>query len=158
MKLKIKSEYIKLVGFKFRRMTSKYPDKKKFRERSPSSASEADSDRPPPPKKLASTTATSESENDTAKYIKPISTKLASKPGNTSESNLNAFSKMMVAKAVEISSLVKEIDEKRLRLFNSIEEFRFNKKRVRILSESCEIPTGSKAILYWMSREQRVQG
>jgi len=55
-------------------------------------------------------------------------------------------------------SLMHEIREKRTRLYGSINEFKFNKKRVRVLSEAGEFPDYSKGILYWMSRDQRVQG
>lgn len=41
---------------------------------------------------------------------------------------------------------------------NSIEEFRFNKKRVRILTPVKEVLNGAEGIVYWMSRDQRVQG
>ncbi|XP_028650777.1 CPD photolyase isoform X1 [Erpetoichthys calabaricus] len=39
---------------------------------------------------------------------------------------------------------------------SSVAEFKFNKKRVRILSETEDIVDGSDGILYWMSRDQRV--
>ena len=54
--------------------------------------------------------------------------------------------------------LMHEIREKRTKLFESINEFKFNKKRVRVLSEAGEFPEYSKGVLYWMSRDQRVQG
>ena len=38
----------------------------------------------------------------------------------------------------------------------SIEDFTFNKKRVRLLSEAVDVPVGAKGIVYWMFREQRV--
>lgn len=41
----------------------------------------------------------------------------------------------------------------------SIEDFKFNKKRVRILTESSdEVKPDSKGILYWMFRDARVEG
>ena len=55
------------------------------------------------------------------------------------------------------SGLADEICEKRARLFSDITEFRFNKKRVKVLTEVANIPDDAEAILYWMSREQRVQ-
>ena len=39
-----------------------------------------------------------------------------------------------------------------------MQTFHFNKKRVRVLSKSQDVPQNAKAILYWMSRDQRVQG
>ena len=40
----------------------------------------------------------------------------------------------------------------------SIMEFKFNKKRVRVLSDASEVPERVRGIVYWMSRDQRVQG
>lgn len=56
------------------------------------------------------------------------------------------------------SALVDEIAKKRLKLYESVDAFRFNKKRVRVLSETREIPENSNGLVYWMSRDQRVQG
>ena len=53
--------------------------------------------------------------------------------------------------------LVGEIGERRRELFESVAAFRFNKKRVRVLSAATSIPENSNAILYWMSRDQRVE-
>ena len=54
--------------------------------------------------------------------------------------------------------LIDDIKNKRISLFKSIDEFRFNKKRVRVISDAKDFPDDSQGILYWMSREQRVQG
>lgn len=40
----------------------------------------------------------------------------------------------------------------------SIADFKFNKKRVRVLSADTEFPDDGDGVLYWMSRDQRVQG
>lgn len=40
---------------------------------------------------------------------------------------------------------------------SSILEFKFNKKRVRVLSEASEVPENCKGIAYWMFRDERVQ-
>ena len=37
-------------------------------------------------------------------------------------------------------------------------EFRFNKKRVRVISEAKDIPEDCKGVVYWMFRDQRVEG
>ena len=37
-------------------------------------------------------------------------------------------------------------------------DFNFNKKRVQMMSKATDVPSGSQGIVYWMSREQRVQG
>lgn len=58
----------------------------------------------------------------------------------------------------EDNSFIKEIIEDRLATAASIKEFKFNKKRVRVLSKTKDIPENAQSILYWMSRDQRVQG
>lgn len=58
---------------------------------------------------------------------------------------------------IKSGGLIEEIKNNRSKLFESIQAFRFNKKRVRVLSEATEISEESQGILYWMSREQRVQ-
>ena len=40
----------------------------------------------------------------------------------------------------------------------SVESFPFIKKRVRILSGATEVKEKSNGIVYWMSRDQRIQG
>lgn len=37
-------------------------------------------------------------------------------------------------------------------------EMKFNKKRLRFISDSRSIKPGSEGVLYWMSRDHRVQG
>jgi hypothetical protein len=54
--------------------------------------------------------------------------------------------------------LLELISTKRLRTSRSIIDFNFNPKRVRYVSKTGEIPNDSSALVYWMSREQRVQG
>lgn len=41
---------------------------------------------------------------------------------------------------------------------NDNEEMKFNRKRLRFISDTQKIKQGSAGILYWMSRDQRVQG
>jgi hypothetical protein len=60
--------------------------------------------------------------------------------------------------SISSSSLFDEIKQKRHQLYESIAAFNFNRKRVRILSKATEIPDESQGIVYWMSRDQRVQG
>ena len=40
----------------------------------------------------------------------------------------------------------------------NIKEFKFNKKRARVVTECEEFPDECAGIVYWMSRDQRVQG
>lgn len=58
----------------------------------------------------------------------------------------------------EDNSFIKEIIEDRLATAASIKEFKFNKKRVRVLSKAKDISENAQSVLYWMSRDQRVQG
>lgn len=37
-------------------------------------------------------------------------------------------------------------------------EFKYNKKRVRLVSQGSDLKDDARCILYWMSRDQRVQG
>lgn len=37
-------------------------------------------------------------------------------------------------------------------------EMKFNKKRLRFISDTEKMKKGSEGVLYWMSRDQRVQG
>jgi hypothetical protein len=53
--------------------------------------------------------------------------------------------------------LIELIAAKRKNLFKNVLDFSFNKKRVRILTKTEEVSEKSGGILYWMSREQRVQ-
>ncbi|GIY36083.1 deoxyribodipyrimidine photo-lyase [Caerostris darwini] len=53
--------------------------------------------------------------------------------------------------------IINEIKESRLSCASSIKEFKFNKKRVRVLSEAKDISDNAQAVIYWMSRDQRVQ-
>jgi len=47
---------------------------------------------------------------------------------------------------------------KRKEVCKSVTDFKFNKKRVRLISFDADIPENCKGIAYWMWREQRVQG
>lgn len=50
-----------------------------------------------------------------------------------------------------------QIASHRLKAGTSIREFKLNKRRVKILSDSKEIDEGKHGIVYWMARDQRVQ-
>lgn len=49
------------------------------------------------------------------------------------------------------------IDHIRKGICSNVTEFNFNKNRVRPMNNTNTIPQDSQAILYWMSRDQRVQ-
>ncbi|KAF7998586.1 hypothetical protein HCN44_010994 [Aphidius gifuensis] len=60
-------------------------------------------------------------------------------------------------KKQKLTSLFDELTEKRKNVADSITNFKFNKKRVKILSQATEVVKGSKGILYWMFRDGRIQ-
>lgn len=62
------------------------------------------------------------------------------------------------SKPLDDVDFVQQIAQCRTAACESIEAFKFNKKRVRVLSEAKDCPDEGKGVLYWMSRDQRVQG
>ncbi|XP_025058533.1 deoxyribodipyrimidine photo-lyase-like [Alligator sinensis] len=56
-----------------------------------------------------------------------------------------------------VESLSEAVKQARRRAALSVREFKFNKKRVRLLSQESHLQDGALGILYWMSRDQRVQ-
>ena len=54
--------------------------------------------------------------------------------------------------------LIDSIAQKRSSLFKNVLDYKFNKKRVRVLTPVDDISETSNGVLYWMTREQRVQG
>jgi hypothetical protein len=45
-----------------------------------------------------------------------------------------------------------------LQTAGSISEFKFNKKRAKVLSEAQEFPEWGEGVIYWMFRDERVHG
>lgn len=58
---------------------------------------------------------------------------------------------------IKIGDLAETIRLNRLETAESIIDFDFKKKRVQVLSKAAEVPDKSKGIVYWMSRDARVQ-
>ncbi|XP_018012197.1 deoxyribodipyrimidine photo-lyase-like [Hyalella azteca] len=58
------------------------------------------------------------------------------------------------SKGLELMDIV---HKKRLKFAGSIADFKFCKKRVQVRSKSLDVPESFHSIIYWMSREQRVQ-
>lgn len=56
------------------------------------------------------------------------------------------------------SGILASVELKRKQCAGNILEFKFNKKRCRLLSKSMDLGNFGGGVLYWMSREQRVQG
>ena len=117
-----------------------------YRSRSPSaSESEATVSK----RKVPSSKNTSESENDADKATSKSAGKIAPLFAPVFAHSLSSLTE---------SPLVEEVRKNRAQNYESVADFKFNKKRVIVLSTAQEIPENSSGILYWMSREQRVQG
>jgi hypothetical protein len=90
---------------------------------------------------------------------KPSTSKGASKPPATKKPKLEpSDDEDSSASLVTDSGFLANIHLKRKKCADNILEFKFNKKRCRLLSKSMELGDSGGGILYWMSREQRVQG
>lgn len=50
------------------------------------------------------------------------------------------------------------LESKRKDFAKDVSTFKFNKKRCRLLSENMDVASRGGGVLYWMSRDQRVQG
>lgn len=74
------------------------------------------------------------------------------------ECGIPTSKKLKTEHTIDDNNLIKEILEARKATASSIKDFKFNKKRVRVLSKAKDIPENAQSILYWMSRDQRVQG
>jgi deoxyribodipyrimidine photo-lyase len=90
---------------------------------------------------------TSEKEDHTEEEQKD---ELAEKISNT-KTNTNLIDYFT------IKPLQSAIDHVRKGICSSVNDFNFNKKRVRPINDMNAIPQDSQIILYWMSRDQRVQ-
>jgi deoxyribodipyrimidine photo-lyase len=66
-------------------------------------------------------------------------------------------SKSAAASSSSNLDLVSAIELKRKKVATNVMDFKFNKKRCRIVSKSMDVGDSMGGILYWMSRDQRVQ-
>ena len=55
-------------------------------------------------------------------------------------------------------SILATYTAKRQKVCKSVADFKFDKKRVRLITSNADMPEICKGIAYWMWREQRVQG
>ena len=60
--------------------------------------------------------------------------------------------------SAEPEDILSKVSHLRLKTAASVAQFKFNKKRVRVISEVNDVPDENHGIVYWMSRDQRVQG
>jgi deoxyribodipyrimidine photo-lyase len=94
-------------------------------------------------------------------------TKLKRKNDDSSSEVASSMSESEITKVAKIATKNDESSSSKISLLDSIlksrnqqksvEEIKFNKKRVRVLSNNQDIDDKAEGILYWMSREQRVQ-
>lgn len=61
------------------------------------------------------------------------------------------------SKSSKQSPLLEQFENDRLNTAASILDFDFRKKRIRILSTATEVKDNAKGVVYWMSRDRRVQ-
>lgn len=54
--------------------------------------------------------------------------------------------------------LLKKIQKSRISTAESVIDFKFNKKRIKMLNQIEEVDENKSGIAYWMARDQRVQG
>lgn len=52
---------------------------------------------------------------------------------------------------------IQQLSSNRSKVARSVQDFPFNRKRLKVLSESREVVKNSNGIIYWMSRNQRVE-
>lgn len=57
----------------------------------------------------------------------------------------------------DVTEFMKQLQAKRDETAKSILDFKFNKKRVRVVSQEQMVPDNCEGIVYWMSRDSRVQ-
>lgn len=83
---------------------------------------------------------------------------MSSKPGKSKDGSPDAKKPRLEAGSTSgLQSLVKQLEIERAEVAASILDFDFKKKRVKILSDAKEMPENSNGVLYWMTREMRVQ-
>ncbi|XP_041029258.1 CPD photolyase isoform X2 [Carcharodon carcharias] len=77
-----------------------------------------------------------------------------SNPSNGKKRKVEQQTKAAPSRGGDLSESIKK---SRLSTATSVEEFNYNKKRVRLLSKTKGIRDNCQGIIYWMSRDQRVQ-
>ncbi|XP_033103666.1 deoxyribodipyrimidine photo-lyase-like isoform X2 [Anneissia japonica] len=65
--------------------------------------------------------------------------------------------KVEAANSSEPQDFLSNVAHLRLQTAESVADFKFNKKRVRVISDAKDVPEQNHGIVYWMSRDQRVQ-
>ncbi|XP_037914398.1 deoxyribodipyrimidine photo-lyase [Hermetia illucens] len=88
--------------------------------------------------------------------MKRSATGVTKTPSNSSQKSAKPNNQDGFSPSTE-SGFLKTIEESRVKTASSVLEFHFQKKRVRVLTEATEVKESAGSILYWMSRDCRVQ-
>lgn len=86
--------------------------------------------------------------------------KVISDPSSSETSDADAKKrKMQEKKAIAVDGdLLGAVKKSRLSVATSVSDFKFNKKRVRLVSPEADLKDDALGVVYWMSRDQRVEG
>ncbi|XP_040205595.1 deoxyribodipyrimidine photo-lyase-like isoform X2 [Rana temporaria] len=110
------------------------------------------------PKPKSSSTAISPGKRKSEGSAKEKS-KAISETSSSESSDIDAKKRKKQEKKddAEGGSLVDALKRSRLATATSVSEFKFNKKRVRLVSAEENLNDDAQGIVYWMSRDQRVE-
>ncbi|XP_066458587.1 deoxyribodipyrimidine photo-lyase-like [Eleutherodactylus coqui] len=112
---------------------------------------------------------TSQEENSNTKSLNPKSqekrkpqenkrkSKVISDASSGETSEGSAKKKMQEKKDVNVDGFSENVKKSRLSVATSVSDFKFNKKRVRLVSSEENLKDAALGIVYWMSRDQRVE-
>ncbi|KAM8953084.1 deoxyribodipyrimidine photo-lyase-like [Pelodytes ibericus] len=92
-----------------------------------------------------------------AKETGPAKAVSQSSSSDTSDADFKKRKKPNEEQETGGGSLLEAIKKFRLAASPSVSEFKFNKKRVRLVSSEDDLKDDAMGIVYWMSRDQRVQ-
>ncbi|KAM4693798.1 deoxyribodipyrimidine photo-lyase-like isoform 2-T2 [Discoglossus pictus] len=85
-------------------------------------------------------------------------TKMLSESSSGETSDVDIKKRKKEQKEVDVGvGLVDTVKKHRQAAASSVSEFKFNKKRVRLISKESDLQDDAQGIVYWMSRDQRVQ-
>ncbi|CAG5117961.1 unnamed protein product [Candidula unifasciata] len=120
--------------------------------------------------KTRNSTKAAPAENDPKKEVKkavkrkqepdevvPVKSKKPSKEIPESEDSAKSVKNGEDKKLSTTGDFIEKIIQKRAAVCESVAKFKFNKKRVRVITDMEEFSLSSNGVLYWMSRDQRVQ-
>ncbi|CAF0785203.1 unnamed protein product [Adineta steineri] len=100
---------------------------------------------------------TSESDNNTSEKEDHFENEEEEQKNELAEKVTNTKTNTTIIDYFTIKPLQSAIDNIRKNICSSVNDFHFNKTRVRPMNNMNIIPQDSQTILYWMSRDQRVQ-